>query len=316
MAADSSVEPAPHAICSRCGYDLRGIESDRCPECGFELASQRSLGGEIPWTYRRPRGYARSFVQTVIDVTIGRPWLRSVVSGTVSMRDARQFWVIASLVASLPLVAAFIYAWIRAGSLEPLIYMPDAMAAGTTPSSYRGFGFQPRFDVTLSPWFCGDVLWPLSAGYTRPGLAFVVLPLFFLLGSGAVTYLFHPRALNEAHRQRACAFAYYLISPLVVAAVPLTMALACALYGVETSAALFSMPAFLCALAALVWAGVLCLSLWRVLRTLRWTIRASPLRVAVSAMLVPILWLLAALFALVFVPWCIGMAWLLIDVFR
>jgi hypothetical protein len=33
---------APHvAICGRCGYDLRGLSSDRCPECGVRFERAR-----------------------------------------------------------------------------------------------------------------------------------------------------------------------------------------------------------------------------------------------------------------------------------
>jgi len=31
---EALVEPLPDHICKNCGYDLRGSESERCPECG------------------------------------------------------------------------------------------------------------------------------------------------------------------------------------------------------------------------------------------------------------------------------------------
>lgn len=33
------LEMRPSRICSNCGYDLTGLPSDRCPECGGEIAS-------------------------------------------------------------------------------------------------------------------------------------------------------------------------------------------------------------------------------------------------------------------------------------
>ncbi len=38
-----SRRPRPRGLCQRCGYDLRGNESGRCPECGTPLPVARPL---------------------------------------------------------------------------------------------------------------------------------------------------------------------------------------------------------------------------------------------------------------------------------
>jgi hypothetical protein len=303
----------PTAICSQCGYDLRGIASERCPECGFELAGQVTLGGEIPWTYRKLRGRLRTFIETVNKVTIGGPWLSRVIAGPVSLADARRFWFIAATIASLPLIAVFVYVWTRFGDLIFVTYLPDPLTLD--PSWRKGFGLAPATaSIDWAPaWLKTDVLWPLSAGLTRPGVAIVALWLFVLFGSGAPTYLFHPRSLSEVQRSRANAFAYYLCAPLVWATVPLLASFALTVYAIEKQQVPFRTPVLFAGLAVIVW--LLTIGLWymRLLKSLHRTTHASLPHVVAAAVLVPTFWLGSAAFALVFVPWCVGVAWLLLD---
>jgi hypothetical protein len=39
---------AAHGLCTKCGYDLRQINSDRCPECGeMRLGSGKTRGSDM-----------------------------------------------------------------------------------------------------------------------------------------------------------------------------------------------------------------------------------------------------------------------------
>ena len=304
------------AICSRCGYDLRGIDSERCPECGFELAKQNAISGEIPWTYRRARGRVRSFIATVWKIEAGGPWMERVVVSPISTREARAFWWIASTVASLPLIAAFLYITWRVGGLWFVTYVPDATIAGLSAFTYSTYGMTPPFDIGWPAWVRGDLVWPISAGWSRPGLMPILLWLFVALGNGAMTYLFHPASISPTRRQRANAFSYYLCAPMVVAAVPLAATLAGVIYKFETDAAWFSRPGFLTHLAALCWAATMVLWFYRLIRGLFLTTRCGAGRLIASCVLVPVLWFVSALFTLVFIPWCVGTAWLLLDAWR
>lgn len=54
MAGEAAIEvPAP-VPCASCGYDVRGLKSDVCPECG-ELLSVLHIGGSGPLQVLRPR---------------------------------------------------------------------------------------------------------------------------------------------------------------------------------------------------------------------------------------------------------------------
>jgi hypothetical protein len=147
-------------------------------------------------------------------------------------------------------------------------------------------------------------------------VAIVSLWLFVLLGSGASTYLFHPPHLGDVQRARANAFSYYLCAPLVWAALPLSGCFAAAIYSIEKQRDWFRTPTLLAGLAGLVW--LLVIGLWyvRLIKSLSRTTHASLSRVVSAALLVPTCWLGAALFALVFMPWCVGVAWMLIDAMR
>jgi hypothetical protein len=61
MSASAPSEPET-IYCGTCGYDLRGLTSDRCPECGLTIDATR---GEIPRQRRAEIGYVRSSLPTV-----------------------------------------------------------------------------------------------------------------------------------------------------------------------------------------------------------------------------------------------------------
>lgn len=51
--------------CPRCGYDLRMLTSDRCPECGLPLAQAQLARSNIPWEHRKTIGRFKAFWRTV-----------------------------------------------------------------------------------------------------------------------------------------------------------------------------------------------------------------------------------------------------------
>lgn len=57
---DSPADDAPELICPHCAYNLRGLPTNRCPECGetFDVAEIRARQSDqprdaIPWDHRR-----------------------------------------------------------------------------------------------------------------------------------------------------------------------------------------------------------------------------------------------------------------------
>ena len=301
------------AICARCGYDLRNIESDRCPECGFDLARQTALSGEIPWTYRRARGRIRSFVETVWRVTIGGAWLSRVTASPVSMRDARRFWLVAATVAAFPLMAAVAYTQLRHMDAWMYVYTPDAMLMGPRPD-YQYLGQPvPWYAAVMSPGVHSNVLWPIAAALEIPGLAILVVWLFVLLASGIPVYRFHPRNLGPQHRQRSAAFGYYTCAPLALCSLPLLILAASYITIREQQPDPFGPLIVIAVLMAIVVALLLLVWIVRLLKTLVLLTQARVARFTYNCVFLIAGWLGCAIFALLFVPWCIGTARLFLD---
>jgi len=63
--ANASVPIDRDAYCQECGYNLRGLTDDQCPECGTSF--NRFLLGvpDIPWLRRASTGAFRAYWQTV-----------------------------------------------------------------------------------------------------------------------------------------------------------------------------------------------------------------------------------------------------------
>src|SRR5438874_11216010 len=56
-------------FCESCGYNLRGLQQCRCPECGCEFDPNAPPMARIPWLRRLEIGTWRAYWQTVFAVT-------------------------------------------------------------------------------------------------------------------------------------------------------------------------------------------------------------------------------------------------------
>jgi len=98
--------------CPDCGYNLFGIASDRCPECGLSI--DRSILGEsrLAWSHRRRIGRVRAFLRTNVLVTFQPRRIALEVNRPVNYADAQKFRHLCILLAWLPLVAVVLWiAW-------------------------------------------------------------------------------------------------------------------------------------------------------------------------------------------------------------
>jgi hypothetical protein len=177
--------------CPGCGYDLRSLNSERCPECGLPIAS--TFTGIIPWERRKGIGFGSAFFRTLLTATFKPTHLARATGSPINVRSARLFrWIVRVLII-VPCVALFALALSQNGGTNALI---------TIDGPYQGL-LQPFWEP-LFLWTVGATLWPILP----IGFAFTVI-----LATGISQWFFMKR-LEPARRNRAMAFSYYLCSPL------------------------------------------------------------------------------------------------------
>ena len=92
-------------FCPDCGYNLRGLTSDRCPECGRDILILRERRVQIPWSYRDKNGLFRSYWKTVWFVMSQGKKFSLEVNRPVGLGEARRFRLLTLLHAYLPILA-------------------------------------------------------------------------------------------------------------------------------------------------------------------------------------------------------------------
>ncbi len=178
-AASSRAPVAADYLCTQCGYNLRGLIEDRCPECGTGFDRTTLSDGRIPWMHRHSRGRLRAYWATVRMVSLRPRQLAQEMSRPVPYADAQRFRWLTILHAWLPsLLATVIY--LIDGSRVPLVR---------------------------------DTQWAFEDGWLI--FAFHASLLAALaVATGVPSYLFHPRSLPVEQQNRAIALSYYAAAPL------------------------------------------------------------------------------------------------------
>ena len=177
-------ESASGLTCPECGYDLRAIESDRCPECGLAIDRAAMSVSRIPWAHRRTIGRFRAYWRTNLMVIFRPRRLADEAARPVGLADAMRFrWVTVGL-AWLPIVLS---------AIAIVVFDWDEVIGGWhSPDSRLG--------------------WCLEAG-AHLALVFA-LGLALLMVSGVGSYFFHPPGLRIVQQNRAIALSYYTCAPL------------------------------------------------------------------------------------------------------
>ena len=259
----------PLPLCPDCGYDLRGLASDRCPECGLRIDRAADLSVTLPWAHRRTIGRGRAFVRTAAMATFRPRRLAANIARPVSWADA-----VAFRRATVALAAAS-----AAVALTVIAFLPDA-------------------DL-LAPALYHPLVWwaeLLAVPVTWAGLW-----LALLTTAGVASYWFHPRSISVAQQNRAVALSLYGCGPLAL--VPLAAAL---LVGVAVAAIADVRPHTATLLGTscgtgLAVVGLLVLGSWwhSTVLLLRHTTHCGVARQLCLAVGLPIAWaVLAAVFAL------------------
>ena len=85
--------------CPVCGYDLRGAVGVRCSECGSSVG--KGVVSRIRWVGRRYVGRVRAYVRTVWMVVRRPGVLAGETRWRVGLKDARRFYWVSVLLATL-----------------------------------------------------------------------------------------------------------------------------------------------------------------------------------------------------------------------
>jgi hypothetical protein len=284
-------------FCPDCGYDLRGIDSDRCPECGLGLHG--AAGFAIPWSHRQEMGRARAFWRTVRLAAVHPKSLATAAGEPVEYAAAQRFrWLVVALASLPPIVFFLIYVWRKRGTRFLSV-------AGNDLLSFLPWLADPLREIAL--------IW--SAGATfAPVLPIGVVVMFFL-ATGAAGYWFRPGHLNVARQDRAVAISRYACAPL--AWLPVPVAMAGVAVGLTATGFLADFPSPRDWLVLGAPAALILVAGWRTsLVLLGRTTHCGAGRLAAAAVGLPLSWLLSAVIGLGVLPFLIGFIWIVIDGFR
>ena len=268
-APTATVDPLPEIrqdlFCQTCGFNLRGLTGNRCPECGGSLDGVRSLVPQIPWVYRKDVGWFRAYWRTVWFVMVRQAQFCDEMARPVSYRDCQSFrWVTVFFVgvpSVLPMLALYL-TWKVESFRDQLV--PEAVSAG----------------------------WPLIIFY-------LCWLLFLAAATGVPSYFFHPREIPTLQQNRAVALSYYACGPLCFLVIPL-MALTASIVSSQWRAETTTLA--LAILSVTFPVGAIAPWWLDLIHLVRRLVPQRPRRAIYLGAFVPILWFLLALALLVGLP--------------
>jgi hypothetical protein len=281
-------------FCPQCGYNLHGLASEKCPECGLVLDFVTIRESRIPWTHRHRLGWFRAYWRTLILGTFSAPKLADELARPVNYRDAQLFRFITIAIGWAPLaIATFIASqWLG----QQAMFM------------WRGFGIQSF--APGNPALQMDTLWPLAAGAAFPGAVPLALAIFLIMLSGVPSYFFHRRSMSTRRQNRAVAVSYYASAPIAFMPVALVLGLVAVLYGnsdLANGGSGFYLAAVLVLIACAYPVALVGLYWVNMLRLYHRATESSRERTTLMVIASPILVLLCVVLTLLVITWACGL---------
>lgn len=306
--AEPAAPPEAEYFCPRCDYSLRGIDCDRCPECGESIDRATLARSRLPWVHRRQIGRIRAYWRTVWTVTFRPLQLAQEMSRPVSLANARWFWFINAMLLALPAGLIWgIFLEVTDPEFRELIYMTAGEAMLTAPAAPGAGGAPPIIPPSL--------FLPLGVALIQPWIAGGCLLLFLLMATAMPSYLAHPPRLPVVRQNRAIALSFYAGAPLawlpviagpVAGLVWLSARLEDAPDEFIFDVAIFATCSLLVGVPLLLW--------W--FRTAGLLGRTTGRSTAGVFFVLPLFWLLSAMVCLVLIPWSLGLILVIIDSLR
>ncbi len=293
-------------FCPACGYNLRGIDSRNCPECGREFDPATLAMSQIPWVHRKEIGRLKAYFKTLWMLTFHPVRFGEEASRPVCLKSARRFcWVNLALVI-VPVLVFFIVA--TRGPIHNQVYhfLEDWVPAGVVSA------IEEQLD--RRGWSAA-VLLPLEAGLSRSLIVIAALALPFsftmipawLLCPGHVT-MPHRNRVDALSRYCSASFVWWAILGNIIAIEYLLIDYLDATgrgWDVEYwwAPVLLGVPSMLVALFCIGAGLACCLSPVAMLRA---ACRCSGWRISLFALAWPVLNLLAIVGGMLLVTWCLG----------
>ena len=192
--------------CIGCGYNLRGLLSDRCPECGLPVDAAN--GSAIPWEGRKQLGLFRAFRRTCWEAMFHPRRLAGAVGFPVSPSSARGFRWIVTLLAALPLGILVTIISVLEGSSQffGFLMWPGQSALPQSVSRVPTAGWE-----VAAVWLAGVVTWGIF-----PLGIFVTIYLW----TGVLGFWVRPSDWPVERRDRATAVSAYACAPLALMFIP------------------------------------------------------------------------------------------------
>lgn len=261
-------------LCQECGYNLRGLTRNRCPECGGNIASVRLEVSQIPWARRKEIGWLRAYWRTVWWTSIHYKRFCEEIIRQVTYRDSQLFRGITIGFAYLPLFVFTILLYVRPGA-------------------------RPRWLTDLNPIL--DMVWPVVL------FQLLVIGLLFMM-TGVASYFFEARDLPAKQRNNAIAMSYYCCGSLAWMLLPALLAWVAPL---TRPISQFGPP--LLSLIALFWGLTLFVVWWLdLIHTVRRVLPHRPRRAVAVVFLLPAVWFACVVIAAGIIPFIAAYIYLLI----
>ncbi|HEX4056139.1 MAG TPA: hypothetical protein VHX86_17900 [Tepidisphaeraceae bacterium] len=287
-------------FCVGCGYNLRALTSDRCPECGLRL--DEAAYAPVPWEGRRHIGTYRAFWRTVFLATLHPKRLAGAIALPLNDRDGRRFARIVAVVAAIP----------------PIVFLTTFV--GSTGFATLVVNFSAPYNSLASLQKTLGPLWEIGVIWFAGAMCFMALPIglvaTILMGSGASRFWARIADSPSVRRDRAFAISSYYISPLAWMFVPTLLFTVPHIAGDMSNHTVW-MIAFLNVLLGCIALGaIVVIYVWNSLILIMVTTHCGFGRLIASAIGFIMFWLVSAIVWLGLFPMMVGLIWLMIDSLR
>jgi hypothetical protein len=293
MQESAAAHADPDLHCPECAYNLRGIDSPRCPECGTVIDRAALAQGRIPWVQRRVIGSVRAYRRTLRLVMLHPGELTAQAQWPVSYDAAWRFRLVTVILAAIPLIAV-------AGLLHWNTPWEDVF------SSFQTDWVNWRLSAVQI-----DILMPLAVGLSFMPVPLLGIVLYLAAATGIPGWFARPETLETERQNRSVALLQYSSAPLVWMVIP-ALLYACISASSDVAELVQEVIPWLPWLGHLSALTILIWWWWITARVMHETTESSRRRSALVAVALAAIWSVLAGLTLLVLPWVTGYVYLMV----